>query len=221
MGKICVHQRNNACLNENALFRSPLTMDQYLNARPIADPLRLYDCVMACSGANAIVIGATDRVKKGKSVRVLSGFERHNHLPDQIVPLEGGWQTYKDKLWDTAGYGPHDMNLVNVYDDYPIIVAIQLEDLGFCSKGDVGQFLAANNLAYNGSFPINTGGGQLSVGQAGMAGGLMLVTEAVCQLRQEAGSRQVSNAKRAIASGYGMVGYGHGLSTSAAVLEIK
>ena len=221
LGRICIDQRKNACQNENALFRTPLTMEQYLNARPIAEPLRLFDCVMACSGADAVIIGPTDRVQKGKAVQVLSGFERHNHPPGEIIPLEGGWKLYKDRLWDLAGFGPTDMNFVNVYDDYPIMVAIQLEDLGFCPKGEVGRLLNENSLAYDGSFPINTGGGQLSVGQAGMAGGLMLITEAVCQLRQEAGDRQVKKALRALASGYGMVGYGHGLSTSAAVLAIN
>ncbi len=220
LGRICVDQRANAMRNDNALLRAPMSMDDYLNARPIADPLRLFDCVMACAGADAIVVGPLDRVVKGKGVRVLSGYERHNHPPGEITPLEGGWTLYRDRLWNDAGYGPADMQFVNAYDDYPIMVAIQLEDLGFCDKGMVGPFLESHTMTHDGSLPLNTGGGQLSVGQAGMAGGLMLVTEAVCQLRGEAGARQVKGAKRGLASGYGMVGYGHGLSTSAAVLEV-
>ena len=220
LGRICIDQRANAGLNDNALLRAPMTMDDYLNARLIADPLRLFDCVMACAGADAVVVGPLDRAPKGKGVRVLSGYERHNHPPGEITPLEAGWTLYRERLWNDAGYGPADMQFVNAYDDYPIMVAIQLEDLGFCKKGEVGPFLDANTMTHDGSLPLNTGGGQLSVGQAGMAGGLMMVTEGVCQLRGEAGRRQVACARRGLASGYGMVGYGHGLSTSAAVLEV-
>ena len=219
LGRICVHQRANAGRNDNALLRQPMTRDDYLRARPIADPLRLYDCVMACAGAEAVVVGALDRVPAEKGVRVLSGYQRHNHPPGEITPLEGGWTVFRDRLWDDAGYGPGDMHLVNAYDDYPIVVAIQLEDLGFCAKGEAGPFLERHTMTHDGSLPLNTGGGQLSAGQAGMAGGLMLVTEACRQLRGEAGARQVAGATRALASGYGMVGYGHGLAASAAVLE--
>lgn len=219
-GRICVDQRANAGLNENALLRKPMTMDDYLNARPIADPLRLFDCVMACAGAEAVVIGALDRVPKGKGVRILSGYERYNHPPGAVTPVEGGWTQFCDRLWDDAGCGPEEMHFVQAYDDYPVMVAIQLEDLGFCAKGGVGQFIDANSMTHDGSLPLNTGGGQLSCGQSGMGGGLMLLTESVCQLRGEAGARQVAGAVRGLASGYGMVGYGHGLAATAAVLEV-
>jgi acetyl-CoA acetyltransferase len=99
------------------------------------------------------------------------------------------------------------------------MVAIQFEDLGFCAKGEVSKFLADNSFHFNGSVPLNTGGGQLSCGQAGIAGGLLSVTEAVRQLRGEAGGRQVEKATRGLVAGYGMVGYGHGLSASSIILE--
>lgn len=220
LGRICVDQRANAGLNDNALLRDPMTMDDYLSARPIADPLRLYDCVMACAGAEAVVIGPLDRVPGGHGVRVLSGYERHNHPPGETVPLEGGWTMFRDRLWNDAGMGPGDMQFLNAYDDYPIMVAIQLEDLGFCAKGDVGPYLDTLTMTHDGNLPLNTGGGQLSCGQSGMGGGLMLVTEACRQLRGEAGARQVEGARRGCVSGYGMVGYGHGLAASAAVLEV-
>ena len=219
LGRICVDQRANARLNDNALLRAPMTMEDYLNARLIADPLRLFDCVMACSGAEAIVVGPLDRAPAGKGVRVLSGYERYNHRPGEVTPTEGGWVTFRDRLWHDAGWGPADMDCVQLYDDYPIMVAIQLEDLGFCEKGAVGPFLEANTMTVDGTLPVNTGGGQLSVGQAGMSGGLMLVTETVQQLRGEGGDRQVPGAQRGIASGFGMIGYGHGLAASAAVME--
>jgi acetyl-CoA acetyltransferase len=111
------------------------------------------------------------------------------------------------------------MDFVQAYDDYPIMVAIQLEDLGFCAKGEVGGFLERHDFAWNGTLPLNTGGGQLSCGQTGAGGGMIGLTEAIRQLRHEGGARQVARGERGLVSGYGMVGYGHGLSTSSVILE--
>ena len=155
----------------------------------------------------------------GKGINILSGFERHNHPPGEPAPLRGGWELFRDKLFNEAGYSAREMDFVQAYDDYPIMVAIQLEDLGFCRKGEVGPFLEQHSFAWNGSLPLNTGGGQLSCGQAGAGGGMIGLVEAVRQLRNEAGARQVAKAHRGLVSGYGMVGYGHGLSTSSVILE--
>lgn len=219
LGRIAVGQRRSATLNDNALFRAPLTLDEYLNSRLIADPIRLYDCVMPCAGAEAVVVAPLERGKAGCRVRVLAGYERHNHPVGEIAPLRGGWELFRDALYRDAGYGPSDFDFVQAYDDYPIMVAIQLEDLGFCPKGEVGRFLAENSFAFDGTLPLNTNGGQLSCGQAGAAGGMIGLVEAVRQLRREAGPRQVKLARRGLVSGYGMVGYGHGLSASSVVLE--
>lgn len=219
LGRISVGQRRSASKNENALLRSPMTLDDYMNARPIADPLHLYDCVLPCTGAEAVVVAALDRVPREKRVRILAGRERHNHPAGEIAPLRGGWELFRDELYAEASRGPQDMDFVQAYDDYPIMVAIQLEDLGFCRKGDVGAFLADRDFGFDGSFPLNTNGGQLSCGQAGAGGGMIGLVEAVRQLRGEAGSFQVKDARVGLVSGYGMVGYGHGLSSSAIILE--
>jgi len=219
LGRISVGQRASAVLNENALLRAPLTLDEYLNARVIADPIRLYDCVLPCAGAEAVVVGPLDRAPAGKGIRILSGYERHNHPPGEPAPLRGGWELFRDALYADAGYGPGEMDFVQAYDDYPIMVAIQLEDLGFCKKGEVGPFLAQHSFSWNGSLPLNTGGGQLSCGQAGAGGGMIGLVEAVRQLRGDAGARQLAKARRGLVSGYGMVGYGHGLSASSVILE--
>lgn len=219
LGRISVGQRASALLNENALLRAPLTLDDYLNARVIADPIRLYDCVLPCAGAEAVVVGPLDRAPVSKGVRILSGYERHNHPPGEPTPLRGGWELFRDALYRDAGYGPGEMDFIQAYDDYPIMVAIQLEDLGFCKKGEVGPFLAQHSFAWNGSLPLNTGGGQLSCGQSGAGGGMIGLVEGVRQLRGEAGARQLAKARRGLVSGYGMVGYGHGLSTSSVILE--
>src|SRR5262249_28785638 len=204
LGRIAVGQRASARLNENALLRGPMTIEDYLNCRIIADPIRLYDCVLPCAGADAVVVGALDRSLAGKGIRILAGFEQHNHPAGEIAPLRGGWELYRDRLWADAGYGPFDMYFVQAYDDYPIMVAIQLEDHGFCPKGEVGRFLADRTFSFDGTFPLNTNGGQLSCGQAGAAGGMIGLVEAVRQLRGEAGPFQIAKASRGLVSGYGM-----------------
>ena len=218
LGRIAIDQRANASRNEAALLRKPLTLDEYLNAKLVAEPLRLFDCVMPCSGGEAVVIGPLERAR-GKGVRVLSARERHNHPLGEIAPVRGGWEVFRDQLFDDAGYGPRDMHFMNCYDDFPIMAAMQIEDLGFCAKGEIGRFLEENRLTHDGSFPFNTGGGQLSCGQAGGSSGLLGIVEATRQLRGEGGARQVANATRGIVSGYGMISYGHGLSASALILE--
>ncbi|MBV2144906.1 thiolase family protein [Falsochrobactrum sp. TDYN1] len=219
LGRISVGQRKSAQQNEAALLRGPMTIEDYINSRMIADPIRLYDCVLPCAGAEAVIVTTLDRAPAGKGVRVVTGYERHNYPQMEIAPLKGGWETFASKLYADAGYGPEDMDFVQLYDDYPIMAAIQFEDLGFCAKGEVSKFLADNTFDWEGSMPLNTGGGQLSCGQAGIAGGLLSVTEAVRQLRGEGGGRQVANATRGLVAGYGMVGYGHGLSASSIILE--
>jgi acetyl-CoA acetyltransferase len=219
LGRIAVDLRANARLNDAALLRGPMTLDDYLNAPLIAEPLRLYDCVMPCSGAEAVIVGPLDRVPRGKGVRVLSARERHNHPVGEIAPVRGGWELFRDALFEEAGYSHRDMNFVQLYDDFPIMAAIQLEDLGFCKKGEVGAFLDKHRLTHDGSFPLNTGGGQLSCGQAGGSAGLIGIVEATRQLRGEGARRQVKNAQRGIVSGFGMISYGHGLASSALILE--
>lgn len=218
LGRIAVDQRESACRNDRALFRVPLTLDEYLEAPIVADPLRLYDCVMPCSGAEAVLVGPLDRVPKDKGVRILAGYERHNHPAGEVAPLHGGWVLYRNTLWNDAGLGPTDMDFVQAYDDYPVMVAIQLEDHGFCEKGGVGAFLSSHRMTWDGALPLNTGGGQLSCGQSGGGGGLIGLVEAVRQLRREASGRQVTRAVHGLVSGYGMVSYGHGLSASSLIV---
>jgi len=221
LGRIAVDQRLNARLNENALLQSPLSLEDYLSAPMIAEPLGLYDCVMPCSGGEAILVGPLDRVARGKRVRLIGARERLNHPLGEIAPVRGGWETFRDALYEEAGYGPADMHFVQLYDDFPIMAAIQLEDLGFCAKGEGGRLMERQRFTHDGTLPVNTGGGQLSCGQAGGAAGLMSVVEATRQLRGEGGARQVPNARRGLVSGFGMISYGHGLAAAAAVVEVQ
>lgn len=221
LGRIAVDQRKNAGRNPNALLRDPLSLDDYLNARLIADPLRLYDCVLPCGGAGAIVLAREDQpgIDASRSLRILAGAQQHNYRSDDVVVLNSGFQAFGDALFATAGLDRHQIDMLQLYDDYPIMVLIQLEDLGFAEKGEGGLLLERVGMTVEGDLPINTGGGQLSAGQCGAGGGIIGLVEATRQLLGEAPGRQVPNAETALVAGFGMVGYGRGLSTSAAILS--
>lgn len=219
-GRFCIGLRENGLLNPNALFKQPLTMEAYLNAKPIADPLRLYDCVMPCVGGDAVVL-VSDRVAatlKGPQLRILAAEEIHNYPANDPYRVPGGWEGFADRLWSRAGVSPKDMDFAQLYDDYPVMAFVQLEGLGFCERGTAGEFVKNMGINTRGRLPLNTGGGQLSAGQAGASGGMIGPYEAVTQLLGRAGDRQVK-CERGLVSGYGMVAYGRGLSSSAAVLE--
>lgn len=220
LGKIAVTQRANAARNANALLRDPMTLDDYLGARVIADPVRLYDCVLPCEGSDLVILAseATARSRGWPGIRVLAGGQTHNYRPHDVLSIVTGVTRYADTLFETAGVGRGDLDFVQLYDDYPIMVAIQLEDLGFAPKGQVGAFIDATDFAIEGELPLNTGGGQLSAGQAGASGGMIGMYEAVTQLLGTAPERQVPDARLGLVSGFGMVGYGRGLSSATAVL---
>lgn len=222
-GKLCIAQRHNALHYPAALMKTPLTLEQYLSGRPIADPVTLYDCVMPCAGAEGFLVmdEALARDLGLPFVRILATSERHNAFPDDPIQVRGGWALDVGDLWDMAGAGPQDVDLLETYDDYPAIVAMQFEDLGFCAKGEAAGFIRGHTLTFDGSFPHNTSGGQLSVGQAGAAGGFLGLVEAVRQLSGRAGANQVADARIAAVSGFGMINYDRGLCAVAAVLAAE
>lgn len=219
-GKLCVAQRVNALAAGAQLFRRPLTLEQYLSARPIAEPLHLFDCVMPCAGAEAFLVLRRSRARQlGLPHAVVRAtIERHNAFVDDPVFIRGGWRVDLPELYGMAECEPRDIDFVQTYDDYPVIVMIQFEDLGFCEKGAAPGFVRSHTFTYDGTFPHNTSGGQLSRGQAGAAGGLLGMTEAIRQLTDAAGGHQVPNARLGLVSGYGMVIYDRCLCTGAAVL---
>jgi len=219
-GRLCVAQRQNALANPHALLRKPMTLDDYLKARPVAEPLHLLDCVMPCAGAEAFLVMSTDRAKSLglPHATVKSVVERHNAFPDDPVPTRGGWAMERERLYEQAGLGPKDMDFVETYDDYPVIALMQLEDLGFCKKGEGAAFLRETDLTVGGDLPHNTCGGQLSAGQAGAAGGYLGLVEAIRQLTGQAAGVAVDGARFGLVSGYGMVIYDRCLCTGAAIL---
>jgi acetyl-CoA acetyltransferase len=219
-GKLCVAQRSNALRNPNALFKKPLTLDEYLNARLVADPLRLFDCVMPCAGADAFLVMSEERARRLglRHARLTGAIERHNAYPDDPVQHRGGWAMDRDQLYAAAGIGPVDIDVLEVYDDYPVVCVFQIEDLGFCAKGEGPEFIRRHSFEANGSFPFNTSGGQLSVGQAGAAGGTLGLVEAIRQVTGQAIGAQVENVRHALVSGYGMINFDRGLCSGATIL---
>ena len=220
-GALCVAQRDNALSNPHAIMKRPLTLEAYLAARQIADPLHLFDCVMPVAGAEAFLVTTEARADALglATARPLATIEAHNAFPEDPMQDRGGWALDVDRLWTQAACDPGDMDLVETYDDYPVIVAMQIEDLGFCAKGEGARFLASRDTTIMGDFPHNTCGGQLSAGQAGAAGGYLGMVEALRQLTRQPLGDQVPDARRALVSGFGMINFDRGLCSGAAVLE--
>jgi acetyl-CoA acetyltransferase len=221
-GRIAVSQRHNAQHFDGALLGDrPLSMTDYLDARPISSPLHLFDCVMPCAGGEGFLLMDVARARSLglPYVTVLAADERHNAYPDDPVQLRGGWPLFASQLYDSAGLGPTDVDLLQTYDDYPVICLLQMEGLGFCEPGQGFNFVRETDLTFDGGgLPHNTSGGQLSVGQAGSAAGYLGLVESLRQLTGAARGNQVSGARHAMVSGYGMINYDRGLCSAAAIL---
>ncbi|HEY9278946.1 MAG TPA: thiolase family protein [Eoetvoesiella sp.] len=219
-GKLCVAQRDNALRYEHALMKKPLSLQQYLSAREITEPIHLFDCVMPCAGADAFLVMREEKARALNLpfARILSTIERHNAWPEDAIQFRGGWSMDRDELFEHANIAPGDVDFMQAYDDYPVINLMQIEDLGFCEKGAAPQFVRNHTFTVDGSFPFNTNGGQLSVGQAGAAGGYLGLVEALRQLTGRAGATQVAKANIGLVSGFGMINYDRGICTAAALL---
>ncbi len=225
-GCIPLAQRAWATGNPGAVYRTPMTLEEYLASVPIAPPLTRFDCVPIVSGGDAIVVTTRERAERLAAARgdrravvgVRAIRQLHNHDQQEGEGLEPtGFAALAPDLWAAAGVRPEDVDTAHVYDDYPVMVIVQAHDLGLVPDGDVRRFL--HKTVLEDRFPMNTSGGQLSAGQAGASGGLHGMVEAIRQLRGDAGERQVSDAELALVTGYGMVLYTHGSCHNAAVLE--
>ncbi len=221
--RISVAQRYNANHCPHALLgHKPLTLDDCLAAPPIAEPLHLYDCVMPCAGADGVLVMREARARElgVPAVRLSAAFECFNAYPHDPVQLRSGWTRYGDALYAQAGVSARDIDVIETYDDYPVVVMLQLEGMQFCAEGDAPRFVRDHALTFDGDGPAhNTSGGQLSVGQAGAAGGFLGLVEAVRQLNHAAGTHQVRDPRTALVTGFGMINYDRGLCSSAAILE--
>jgi acetyl-CoA acetyltransferase len=212
-GRICVAQRANGARFPGALLPQRLTLEEYLEARPISEPLRLYDCVMRCCGAEGFLVMTQDRARALRVpwARVAATVERHG--TDAV-----GIAMDRESLWSQAGMGPSDMRFVQAYDDYPVIVMQQLEALGFCGSGEAPRLVRERTLTVDGDLPLNTNGGMLALGQAGAAGGFVGLTEGLRQVTGQALGGQVPHASAGVVSCYGTSNYDRGICSSAVVL---
>lgn len=206
-GTHVIVQRSHAALNDDALLREPLTMNDYLGSRYISQPVRILDCDYPCDAGSAVIFTTEERARdlRKRPVYVeaaaLSAVRDLNYeLVDERsaeAASEAGAQ-----LWARTDLRPQDVDCAQLYDGFTILVFRWLEALGFCGEGEAGSFVAGGNTALSGSLPVNTDGGACNVGRRH---GANFCIEATRQLRGEAGARQVPDAENAVFSNAGGV----------------
>jgi acetyl-CoA acetyltransferase len=208
--EIAVSTRNNALRNPNATMRRPMTVEDHQNSRMISDPLRLLDCSLESDGGAAVVISAAEcaRDTAKPPVLVMGVAEGHPDSPSAITQRPDmttlGLAKAAPHAFAMAGVTPDDIDVAEIYDCFTYNVLCQIEDAGFCKKGDGGPFIASGAIRIDGRLPVNTHGGLLS--QAHMAG-MNHIVELVRQLRGEA-AVQVRDAEIGVVTGYGDMGDG-------------
>ncbi len=209
--EVAMTMRRHAILNDNALMQKPMDLEGYYASRMIADPFRLFDCSLESDGACAVIVSSAERARDMASTPVyISGVaEGHPDSPSTITQRPDltrlGLAKAAPRAFAMADTKPDDMDVAEVYDCFTFTVICQLEDLGFCAKGEGGPFVEGGRIGLGGELPVNTHGGLLS--QAHMAG-LNHVVELVRQLRGECGPRQVEGAQVGLVTGYGDLGDG-------------
>ena len=225
LGKLAVAQRGHAVLNPNAVekLRQPMTLDDYINSRMIAEPIRLLDSVMVCDGASGLLVTSGTRARQkhiAKFVTPIGYGERTNfRIGESIVDVtQSGHLAAGKKAFAEAGLAPKDICSFHPYDDFVIAMMIQMEMLGFCKQGEGCAFIREHDFTYTGDLPLNTGGGQISAGQPGLAGGGVNLIEAVRQLMGQGGARQVKRIDNALVTGIGGIPYGRNWATSTAMI---
>ncbi len=208
LAEVAVSARRWARLNPKGWSREALTIQDVLAAPRVSDPLGVRDCCLVTDGGAAAVVVSAERAASLATppVTLLGAAEAHSHrhvsqMPDLVrtAAAESGPRAFAQ-----AGLTPAEVDLLMLYDAFTITPILFLEDLGFCAKGEGGAFVAGGRTAPGGPVPMNTNGGGLSYCHPGMYG-LLLVVEAVRQLRGEAGERQVAGAEVALVHGNGGV----------------
>jgi acetyl-CoA acetyltransferase len=208
LAKIAVAQRYNACHNPEAVFfGQPITVEDVLNSPVVVDPLHMLEIVMPVAGAAAVVVTSAKRAKKSKrpAAYVLGAGEHTTHKSITFAPnlTHSAIRSAADQAFKAAGVRRKDIDLASMYDCYTITVLLTIEDAGFAKKGQGGAFVSEHGLQFDQDWPLNTHGGQLSFGQAGIAGGMSHVTEAARQLMGRGDARQVKDCDLAFVNGNG------------------
>lgn len=210
---IAVACRNHAVLNPAAQMREPISVDDVLNSRMIADPLHLLDCSLVSDGGAAVIMTSAERAKDfpQQAVYLLGVGEGHGHehiSQAQNLTTSTAVESGK-RAFEMAGLTPKDIDMAQLYDCFTPTVLIELEDLGFCAKGEAGAFVEAGEIELGGSLPVNTHGGLLSHSHPGNPGSMFHLTEAIIQLRHQAGKRQVQDAEVALVHAQGGIMSSH------------
>ena len=220
-GRLCIAQRANSLDHPMSLYRQPLTMEAYLNARAICEPLVLFDCVTRVCGGEGFLVMTEDRARSlDLPYAVIAGaVERHNAYSEEPVITKFGVAEDCPLLYEQAGVGPEDIDFVEAYDDYPVMVMLELEALGFSRRGEAVSLVREKRLTVDGDLPVNTSGGMLSLGQAGAGGGFLHVTEAIAQVTGRPMGRPVPDAEIGLVSCLGTANYDRGVCTGAAILR--
>jgi acetyl-CoA C-acetyltransferase len=208
LARIAVDQRTNACAHPGAVFHGkPLTVDDVLASPVIADPIHMLETVMRVQGGAAVLIADPDVARRSRHRPVwLKGFGEHIRFKtptyaDDLMRTPIGRAA--DRAFAMAGMQRADIDVASIYDCYTITVLMTLEDAGFCGKGEGMTWLTKHDMTFRGDFPLNTAGGQLSYGQAGMAGGMHHVVDGARQIMGRAGDAQVRDCNTAFVSGTG------------------
>jgi acetyl-CoA acetyltransferase len=226
LAAIAVACRKHASLNPKAFKREPITIEDVLSSRMVSTPLHLLDCSPPCDGGGAILVTSLERARdlKAKPVRILGigQAQSYYHLA-HLARATGARVEDKDKFgllrtvqtvaaaeaFGRAGVKPTDIDVAELYDSFTITVLLQLEDLGYCAKGEGGAFVENGRIELGGELPVNTHGGLLSFGSSG---GINHIIEAARQLRGECGERQVENAQLALATNVSAVASNHSIA---------
>ena len=209
LGMIAVTARHNAGLNPNAIYRDPMSLDDYLAARMISTPFGLFDCDVPVDGSTALIVSRADHAANvdhpvarveamGTALRGRPSWDQFDDLTTMAARDAGA------HLWTRTDLTPADVDLVELYDGFSFLAMVWLEALGFCGKGESGPFVeGGTRIALDGDLPLNTHGGQLS---AGRLHGFGFIHEACLQLRGGAGERQVADAEvAAVGNGGGPI----------------
>ena len=209
LAEVAAAIRSHAALNPGAHKREPLEAKDVLASKMVSSPLHVFDCSVVSDGACAVIVTSAARARdlRRKPVRLLGqGYGlSHSYIGEHRNMTTTGAVQSGEQAFRSAGLERSDVDVAQIYDCFTITVIVELEDLGFCRKGEGGSFVEGGRIRLGGELPVTTHGGLLSYAHPGFAGGFFHVVEAVRQLRGEAGARQVEDAEVALVHGNGGV----------------